>query len=35
MAICQLGKRRMRLYEHGCIERYFEELDELLYALLF
>lgn len=35
MAIRQLGERRMRLYEHGCIERYFEELTKLLYALLF
>lgn len=25
----------MRLYEHGCIQRYFEELAQLLYALLF
>lgn len=35
MAIRQLRERRMRLYEHRCIQRYFKELAKLLYALLF
>lgn len=35
MAIYQFRKRRMRLYERGCIEGYFEELAQLLYTLPF
>lgn len=34
MAIRQLGKRRMRLHEHGCIEGHLEELAKLLHAFL-
>lgn len=34
-AIRQLGKRRMRLHEHRCIEGNFEKLAQLLHTLVF
>ena len=35
VTVRQLGKRRMRLDEHRCIEGHLEELAELLHAFLF
>ena len=35
VAIRQLGKRCVRLHEHGCVEGHIEELAKLLHSFLF